>query len=435
MRNCLYILILLLFSSCANRVSPTGGPKDETPPIVLESTPQNNSVNISDNSIQITFDEYIKPFLANEIIVSPYQNEAPELQFVGKSVIINLQDELLPNTTYSIDFDGAVKDYRQDNEIEDMDFVFSTGAVIDSAQLQGRLVDAESGEAFLSETMRILVYPESDSLIFKEPPLYIAKVDSAGNFSVNNLVAGQYDLFALEDLNFNNYFDQIGEAIAFLDQSVNTADSSSQDLTMYVHLSEDTVIRLENSNSIKEGQGDLIFSKKHQKIEIDNETDLYIERSIDADSLSVWYTNAQVGKRALFGNDTFIDSVALKEYADSLGIHQNFKFRSSQLKTDEAPLRLRFKHPININDPEAIELFQDSVLLGNASSQDKGYDIQAVNRALEIEMELIDTARYYVAIYPGALENFYGYVNDDTLSQRFKRSTFEKTATRARYNN
>ena len=54
-----YILIILIFSSCANIVPPTGGLKDTSPPVLL------SNLNILNNEsklekVILTFDENIK---------------------------------------------------------------------------------------------------------------------------------------------------------------------------------------------------------------------------------------------------------------------------------------------------------------------------------------------------------------------------------------
>lgn len=343
MRIGYFILFVLLLAGCAKVVSPSGGPKDETPPVIVSSSPENKSVNINNNEITIVFDEYIKPFQANQIIISPYQEEMPELQFIGKSLVIKLQEELEPNTTYSIDFNGAIKDYRQDNVIETLDYAFSSGAVLDTAQFSGQLIEAESGEPFVSETIRVMAYPVGDSLFYKEPPRYLAKVDTTGSFVLKNLVAGEYNLYALDDLNFNNYFDQIGEAIAFLDAPIQTVDSTASEQTLFVHLSKDSINRIENNNKLKEGQGSIVFTQKYQEISLEDESGLYIERAAKSDTLSIWYTNAQAKTQAVFGNGTFIDSLYLREYDDSLEVHQRFRFNSTQFKKEEEPLRLKFR--------------------------------------------------------------------------------------------
>lgn len=58
------LLFLILISivglnSCANKVAPTGGDKDQEPPKLLKSNPQNLSTNFNASEISLTFDEYI----------------------------------------------------------------------------------------------------------------------------------------------------------------------------------------------------------------------------------------------------------------------------------------------------------------------------------------------------------------------------------------
>jgi len=62
-KNYLFIIIIalaIIVYSCANKAGgPTGGPKDETPPRVLKSTPINGALNFKKKEIQIIFDENI----------------------------------------------------------------------------------------------------------------------------------------------------------------------------------------------------------------------------------------------------------------------------------------------------------------------------------------------------------------------------------------
>ena len=55
----LIFTLMLGFTRCANVVSPTGGPKDTVPPIVLQAIPENQSINFNNKDIHITFDEYV----------------------------------------------------------------------------------------------------------------------------------------------------------------------------------------------------------------------------------------------------------------------------------------------------------------------------------------------------------------------------------------
>ena len=45
--------------SCANIGSPSGGPRDYTPPVVLKSNPAPRSVNFKGKKVTIQFDEIV----------------------------------------------------------------------------------------------------------------------------------------------------------------------------------------------------------------------------------------------------------------------------------------------------------------------------------------------------------------------------------------
>ena len=54
------ITISLILNHCANRGTTTGGDKDETPPVIISSKPENFSINFDATEIEIKFDEYVK---------------------------------------------------------------------------------------------------------------------------------------------------------------------------------------------------------------------------------------------------------------------------------------------------------------------------------------------------------------------------------------
>ena len=65
----LCLLTYCILIACAKQISPTGGPRDETPPEVLEVSPPHLSTNFTSEIIEIEFDEYIKLNNPNEQIV------------------------------------------------------------------------------------------------------------------------------------------------------------------------------------------------------------------------------------------------------------------------------------------------------------------------------------------------------------------------------
>ena len=106
MKKLLYIFcIACVVVGCARMGSPDGGWYDDDPPVVIGSNPVDQSTNVSAKKISIYFDEYIKlEDATNKVIVSPPQLEAPEIKATGKRIVVELQDTLKENITYTIDF-------------------------------------------------------------------------------------------------------------------------------------------------------------------------------------------------------------------------------------------------------------------------------------------------------------------------------------------
>ena len=95
---CFISTILLL--QCASIQSPSGGKKDTNPPTVLNSIPKQAETKVKPSMIEIQFDEFfVLKNLANELLISPPLNEAPIISQKGKSLFIELQEELNHNST------------------------------------------------------------------------------------------------------------------------------------------------------------------------------------------------------------------------------------------------------------------------------------------------------------------------------------------------
>lgn len=215
------IALAALCLNCAQVGSPTGGPRDEDPPKVLESIPANYSSYFEAKKIQITFDEYIVLDNVNqELIVSPPMEEQPEVKLRKRTLIIEFEEELKENTTYTFNFGNAIKDLHEGNKLQNFEYVFSTGAVLDSMSVKGSLQNAETLEK-PQDPISIMLYTDlRDSVPLTEIPMYVGRSNDSGVFSVNNLRPGEYKVFALKDGNNNLLFDLPTEEIAFLDTTL-----------------------------------------------------------------------------------------------------------------------------------------------------------------------------------------------------------------------
>lgn len=217
------LLTAFLAQHCANAVAPTGGPKDERPPVVVETLPENRSVNFIGKKIEITFDEYITLENANQnVMISPPLSEKPDIKLKNKTVIVKFKEDLASNTTYTINFGSAIKDLHEGNLFKDYVYSFSTGDVIDTLCIAGKVLNAEDKQPI--ENAYVSLYAADrdnlDSLPLSTKPNYITKTDKEGKFSLNGLADKKYLVFALKDVNSNLYFDLPNEEVAFLDTLV-----------------------------------------------------------------------------------------------------------------------------------------------------------------------------------------------------------------------
>ena len=212
--------LLFLIYACANKSQgPTGGPKDKTPPKVLKSFPRNGSLNFNKKQVEIDFDEMISVVKPNDnVIISPPQVKSPDVKAFGKKITVNFNENLIENTTYSINFGNAVVDLNENNPIKNYLFSFSTGNQIDTLKIAGTVINAED----LNPLPGIIVgiYLEtSDSVFFKKPFLRVGRTDEKGHFSIDNIKKGKYKIFALGDTN-HDYFYQPGEGLAMIDSLI-----------------------------------------------------------------------------------------------------------------------------------------------------------------------------------------------------------------------
>lgn len=252
------LLLMAFFAQqCANAVAPTGGPKDNTPPRVVEAVPVNQSINFSGKKIEITFDEYITLENANQnVLISPPLSEKPDIKLKNKTVVVKFKENLAPNTTYTINFGSAIKDLHEGNLFKDYVYSFSTGDHIDTLAIAGKVLDAADKKPVENAYVGLYAGDRDnlDSLPMTVAPNYITKTDKEGNFRLAGLADKKYLVFAIKDVNSNLYFDQPNEEVAFLDTLVQASclqkpvppaiDTMANDsLTMQV----DTLARVKDS--------------------------------------------------------------------------------------------------------------------------------------------------------------------------------------------
>lgn len=226
---------------CASVGSPGGGWYDETPPVLVKSEPGEGSTGINKRKITLRFNENVKLDNANDkLTISPPQVKSPTIMSNAKTVTIELQDTLIPNTTYTIDLGDAVQDNNEGNPLEGLTLTFSTGDHIDTMKVSGMVLNAADLEPITGAYVGIYKVSDNGSLVEGEPTTWqdsviaqypdsvfmlrpferAGKTDSYGKFTISGVAPGRYRMYALMDGNTNYMYDVSTEDVAFLDSLI-----------------------------------------------------------------------------------------------------------------------------------------------------------------------------------------------------------------------
>ena len=217
-----FLLLILGAVGCAKQSSPEGGPYDMTPPRVVRCTPEEGSTHVTSHRVRITFDEYIQLERGEDkVIYSPPQRIPPKALVNQKQLVITYQDSLIANTTYTINFNRAIKDYNEGNYIEQYVYAFSTGDYLDTMQVAGQVLDAYT----LQPGPRILagIYATplpADTL--DRPMTRMTYTDDQGHFTLQNVRDGAYYAIALVDMDRSYSYNAPNESFAITPDSFRT---------------------------------------------------------------------------------------------------------------------------------------------------------------------------------------------------------------------
>ena len=211
---------MALLASCANPGSgPQGGPRDTIPPVVVKESPLSGTLHFAAKRIEVQFDEYIQlADIQKNVLISPPQQQPPEVKAIGKTLSVVFAEPLKDSTTYTIDFGAAICDYNEKTPLYDYVYAFSTGDVIDSMAISGWIYDAETLDP-ISGVLVGIHSNHADSALSTIPFSRVTRSDEEGGFTIYNMRAGAYRLFALDDIS-RDYLYQPGEALAYADSLV-----------------------------------------------------------------------------------------------------------------------------------------------------------------------------------------------------------------------
>ncbi len=419
----LFSIILILTSySCASSGELQGGPKDTVAPkLVVEKSSPNFALHNNERSFVFTFDEFVEvKEVIKQVLVSPPLVYIPRIKARGKEVSFsfNEKEELKENTTYIIQFGEAIRDYTEQNKVLNFKHVFSTGDVIDSLELKGRITDETKGEGVAG--ISVMLYDDLlDSAIIRRKPFYFTKTDATGHFELGNLKNDTFRLVAIKDENNNLQFDEVNEPIAFDDRFVWWSDSISQNRNLILYKTDVTPLY----SGYKHKSAGLLGIKWHTEpkqvptIKLEPEPD-EMASWLRGDSMFVCY-------HYLAAPDSFWLDAGKKRVKlampDTSAIPRSLSFQPEFGSVGIVPgdtLWIDWERPI-------ADIDKSLIFLGDSSTTLKYEIVKAYPKKTGIFATMLPKQAYNLTILPGAFRDVYGNTHD-TLSQSLKTFAVEK---------
>jgi len=411
-------LIGLVFINCANRGAPEGGPRDETPPVILKAEPENFSTNFKGKEIKIYFDEYVKiKDVQKQLVISPPMNTKPDINPIGsasKYITIKINDTLQPNTTYAFNFGNSITDNNEGNPYPYYRYVLSTGDYIDSLAVKGHIVDAlkRKPETFVSVALYEVDSTFNDSVVYNKPPKYITNtLDSLTTFSIENIKAGKYLLMALKDNNDDNKFQQKTDQIAFHDGFIDVPTDSLYTLKLF---SEDinfkaTRPKLISGEKIAFGyEGDYTDMQIAIASDTPKEFISRITKDEKTDTLNYWY-------KPRLEVDSLLFKVSKGDF------EKDFTVRISEQKRDTLVINsspsgtIGYEETFKISGSTPLLSFDDSkitILDKDSTKVDFTTKFDMIANTYEIDFKKTEDNTYKLQILPEAFIDFFDDKND-----------------------
>ena len=421
MRKIIYtILSLAIISGCAKRGSPTGGPIDSIPPVLVNANPKLNSTNFDSEEIRLTFDEFVKlDKVQDQLIISPPVEksayEIKPLTGVTKKVFLKFIDTLDINTTYTINFGNSIKDNNENNPLTFFSYTFSTGETIDSLYVKGNISDAYDidTDEYVSIHLYRIDSTLNDSIIFNKRPTYISNSLDSTSYTFKNLKEGKYLIVAMKDVDNNYFFDPFYDKIGFIDSIITLPKDSIIDFKLFKEETELIWDKPHFLNSEKIGfgyYGKLDFNRLVIDSKLPDTVDYTFTKEIEKDTIYLWLTRNSFDSlnfnliekdttkltTVKFDRkrDTLIDSLSISaKTANVIHLRESFKLSSN------IPIKKIEDSLINIRDIDSITVPFTTSLNDNLDE-------------IDIKFEVSPSDNYRIFILPEAIRDIKGVTND-----------------------
>jgi len=422
LKYCIYIFLFFSIINCAKKASPTGGPKDTIPPVLISASPKLNTTFFDKEEVKFIFNEYVKlDDIDKQLIISPPLKiggyKLHPTMSASKKITLSIIDTLLENTTYTFNFGEGIKDYNEGNKMSYFSYTISTGAEIDSLNLKGIIKDAlkMKPDDFISLQLYPVDSSYNDSAIYKRKPFYVASTLDTTVFEFKNLKEGKYELIALKDFSNNYFFDQNIDQIGFLNTNISLPLDSIIELKMF---KEKTLFSWANpffinNHHIGHGYyGDYENQKFKLISNVPKSFEFLINKNRESDTLNYWFKGIET--------DSLKFEYPIKDSIKTELVNFKNPIKDSLIITQITIgaidltdiFKIKSNLPIVSSDSSLVKIRKkDSTLVPAKIKIDKNYD------RVEIDFKLIPNDMYDIQLLPNTLKDFWGDTHD-TLNYR-----------------
>ena len=396
----LSLMIAEILLSCAQIVAPTGGKKDTLAPIIVKIIPANQSKNFNGKQIDILFNEYVSvDNIQQQLSITPNLEGTYETKIMPKGVRLTFNKPFKENTTYSLNFRNTFKDMNEKNVAKNIRLVFSTGNIIDSLKVSGKVKNPLTNKPLIDVSVGMYVY--SDTLNPKKiKPYYFMKTDSSGIFTIGNVAAGKYRIYAVTDANNNLLYDEAKENLGIIQDTI-ILKSNLENLDINVTKMEkipNKVLKVRTTSNY--AYIDYYRGIKNVKINFADKKDSLIYQQTETRSIRIFNTNQ-------IYTDTIKVKISVTDSLDRVFTHdQKIKFKEKPKKNDgvkeefniktkpsngedidlkEVGYTITFTKPIKNYDFNKIEFLNDTLVRVPVMEKDIKWNTEKTEMKIKVD--------------------------------------------------
>lgn len=253
LKSTLLIFFTFLLWECASRGVPGGGPRDTTPPVIIETDPRASTLNVHNLSqIHFRFSEAVnEASVVNKVYISPplpMEISWPD----DDELLLTLKQKLQANQTYVITLGRDLSDLHGNKMTGSFQLAFSTGSQIDKGVVAGTVFGLKKGTTF--SVFAYLLSPSGQADV-DSAAMYVSQTATDGGYQINYMRFGAYRLFAVDDQNNNQRIDAAYEpvGIPYRDVFIDSVSPAFRDLNFrmtQIDTSAPQVTRVQSFSSL-----------------------------------------------------------------------------------------------------------------------------------------------------------------------------------------